>query len=218
MRKSVERWRSFVNEELSKAGYPLPAELILALIHRESRGAVGSVNPKSGASGLMQVMPIALKDYNQNNTPKYTMDDLRAKTDSAARIQIRIGLWIMARFVKGAFKYLKGKLGDVALDDLIKTAHFFYTSGPRRAREKLDLVMRPTFEEVKKRFPKWDRIAPAQGLWDFVGDEGGQWDIPAVDRWLESNILIEHKKTVSGAVIGLIALALFWQYFGGKDQ
>lgn len=209
----VDKWRGLVVEELQKAGYPLPPEHVLAVMDRESRGKVGVVNPKSGASGLMQVMPIALKDYNQNNKDKYTMATLREKTDYAARVQIRVGLWILARFVKGAYKYLKKKLGEVALDDLIRTADFYYAAGPGNARKKLDKVPRPTYDNVKARFPDWDRIVPAQRVWDWVGKHGGQWDIPAIDRWLESNILIEHKKTTSGAILGLIALALFYEYF-----
>jgi soluble lytic murein transglycosylase-like protein len=210
----VDKWRALVDDELSRSGYPLPPEHVLAVMDRESRGNVGAVNPKSGASGLMQVMPIALKDYNQHNTPKYKMADLREKTDQAARIQVRVGLWILARFVKGAYNYLKKRLRDVALDDLIRTADFFYAAGPGASRKKLDKVQRPTYDNVKATYPTWDRIAPAQRVWDWVESHGGHWDIPSIDRWLESNILVDKKKTTSGAILGLLALALFWEYFG----
>lgn len=217
MKKPVERWRSLVRAELARSGYPLPPEHVLAVMQRESNGKTGTVNPKSGASGLMQVMPIALKDYNNHNSHKYKMSDLRGKTDNAARIQVRVGLWILARFVKGAYNYLKKKLGDVSLDDLMRTADFFYAAGPGNARKRLDKLERPTFDAVKTRFPTWDRIKPAQLVWDRVTKWGGQWDIPAIDKWLESDITVEKKKTMSGAILGLVALALVWEYFG-KDK
>ena len=214
MKKSVERWRSYVNSELKRSGYPLPPEHVLAVMDRESRGHAGAVNPKSGASGLMQVMPIALKDYNNHNSPKYTMAILRAKTDSAGRIQIRVGLWILARFVRGAYNYLQKRLKNVKLDDLIRTADFYYAAGPGNARKKLDQIKRPTYDAVKARFPNWSRVVPAQRVWNFVQKHGGQWDLPAIDDWLESNILIEKKKTKIGAAAGLVAIALAWSWFG----
>jgi soluble lytic murein transglycosylase-like protein len=181
---------------------------------RESGGKVGEINTTSGASGLMQVMPIALKDYNQNHSKKYTMETLRSKTDSAGRIQVRVGLWILARFVRGAYNYLKKRLKNVKLDDLIRTADFYYAAGPGNARKKLDQVKRPTYDRVKAKFPKWHRIVPAQRVWNFVEKNGGRWDLQAIDGWLESNILIEKKKTKLGALAGLVAIALAWSWFG----
>ena len=214
MRASVKKWAGVVKEELARSGYPLPPEHVLAVMDRESRGYVGAVNPSSGASGLMQVMPIALKDYNQNNKQKYSMDNLRAKTFQAGRIQIRVGLWILARFVKGAYNYLKKKLGNVHLDDLIKTADFFYAAGPGNAKKKLNTISRPTYDSVKNKFPKWDRVIPAQRVWDWVKTNGGKWDTAAIDRWLEGGILIEKKKTAMGAIVGILAIVLAWEYFG----
>jgi hypothetical protein len=180
---------------------------------RESKGRTGVVNPSSGASGLMQVMPIALKDYNQNHKIKYTMADLRSKTSAGARIQVRVGLWILARFWRGAYKYLKKRLGEVALDDLARVADFFYAAGPGNSRKKLDKIERPTYDAVKARYPKWDRIIPAQRVWDWVAQHGGQWDIESIDKWLEGGILIEKKKTMLGAALGLVLIAVAWWYF-----
>lgn len=215
---NVEKWRSLVEAELARSGYPLPPEHVLAVMKRESNGQVGTVNKSSGASGLMQVMPIALKDYNKHNSPKYSMADLRSKSNTAATRQVRVGLWILARFVRGAYKYLKRKLGNVALDDLIRTADFYYAAGPGNARKRLDKIDRPTYDAVKARFPNWDRIVPAQLVWDRVQQYGGTWDLPNIDRWLESNIVIDNKKTMGGAVLGLLAIALAWGYFARKDK
>ena len=139
----VEKWSTLINSELGRAGYPLPPELVKAVMYRESRGNVGAINPSSGASGLMQVMPIALKDYNQNHQRKYTMADLRGKTQTAAKTQIRIGLWILARFWKGAFNYLRKRLGEVALDDLARIADMFYAAGPGNSKKKIAKVHQP---------------------------------------------------------------------------
>lgn len=217
MTKGVEQWRALIGSELDKSGYPLPSELVEAVMHRESRGRVGAVNPSSGASGLMQVMPIALKDYNQNHKIKYTMEHLRAKNQAGARIQIRIGLWILARFWRAAFKYMKKKLSTVALDDLAKIADIFYAAGPGNARKRLDKIV-PTYENAKNAFPKWDRIIPAQKVWDYVASAGGNWDLDSIDSWLESGALIERKKTYMGAAIAIviIAIAVWYMQKGSK--
>jgi hypothetical protein len=213
MSKGVDQWRSLVGAELDRSRYPLPPELVLAVMKRESNGKVGVINSSSGASGLMQVMPIALKDYNQNHKLKYTMADLRSKTSAGARIQVRVGLWILATFWRGAYRYLKKKLGEVALDDLARTADFFYAAGPGNARKKLDKIARPTYDAVKARYPNWDRIVPAQRVWDWVSTHGGKWELDAIDNWLESGILAEKKKTMLGAALGLVLIAVAWWFF-----
>jgi soluble lytic murein transglycosylase-like protein len=207
----VEQWRSAVEQELDRARLPLPAELVLAVMKRESNGRVGVKNPRSGASGLMQVMPIALKHYNQNHTTKYGMTDLRATTQQAGVVQIRVGLWILAFFVKSAYRYLKRRLGEVPLDDLIRTTDFFYAAGPGNARKKLDKVPRPSFENVKARWPNWDRIAPAQLVW--TRSQGAAWDVGGIDSWLEGDIADETEKAGMGAAVGLVIMAIAWFYF-----
>lgn len=217
MPKGVEQWRNLIASELDRSGYPLPPQLVEAVMYRESRGRVGAVNPSSGASGLMQVMPIALKDYNQNHSRKYTMAQLRAKTHSAAQIQIRVGLWILARFWRGAYKYLKKRLGEVPLDDLARIADFFYAAGPGNSRKKLDKINRPTYDAVKARYPNWDRIVPAQNVWDYVGAHGGTWDLTALDKWLKGGVIIDNKKTAMGAAGAIIIIAIaLWLMQKGK--
>jgi soluble lytic murein transglycosylase-like protein len=213
MTRGVGQWRSLVESELDRSRYPLPPELVLAVMKRESNGKTGEVNTTSGASGLMQVMPIALKDYNQHHKNKYTMSDLRSRTTAGARIQVRVGIWLLARFWRGAYNYLKKRLGNVALDDLARIADFFYAAGPGNSRKKLDKIKRPTYDAVKARYPKWDRIIPAQLVWDRVAQHGGQWDIESIDKWLEGGILIEKKKTMLGAALGLVLIAVAWWYF-----
>lgn len=207
----VEQWRTPTTTEIQRSGYPLPVDLVLAVMKRESSGRVGVRNPRSGASGLMQVMPIALTHYNNEHRIKYTMADLRSDTDEAALIQIRVGLWILAFFWRSAYRYLKSKLGQVPLDDLVKTADFFYAAGPGNARRKLDRVSRPTFQNVKARFPNWDRIAPAQLVWDRSKD--APWDMSRIENWIQGEQDQEDERTGMGAALGLALIAIAWWYF-----
>lgn len=218
MKKSVERWRTAVQQEIDRLGVPLPVEQVLAVMWRESNGAPGAVNPSSGASGLMQVMPIALKDYNQNHKNKYTMAQLRGKTPASAAIQIRVGLWILAQFVKIAYRYIKKKVGQVALDDLVRIADTFYAAGPGAARKRLDKIETPTWEAIRARLPNWDRVRPAELVWERANEGGAAWNLPAIDQWLEGTLVIDKKKAVGGAVLGLLIIALAWFWFSKKKK
>lgn len=218
MKPAVEKWRATVDQELDRLVAPLPTSQVLAIIWRESNGRVGVKNPKSGASGLMQVMPIALKDYNQNHAQKYTMDQLRATDPASAAIQIRVGTWILARFMKAAYKYLKSRIGDVPLDELVKVTDTFYAAGPGASRRRLDKIQNPTWSNIKARFPDWDRIIPAELIWTRANDDGADWDLSDIDKWLEGQIIIDNKKNIGGALIGVLIIVAAWFYFqkGGK--
>lgn len=213
MKESVEKWRYLALHEISKLGVPLPVEHILAIMQRESNGKAGVVNQSSGASGLMQVKRIALKDYNQNHSVQYTMDQLRGTDQNSAAIQIRVGLWILSRFVKSAYKYLKGKLGTVPLDDLIRVSDTFYAAGPGNAKPKLDQLNRPTWAAIKQKFPDWDRVVPAELVWNIANEEGAIWDLPRIDNWLEEEITNETNKAVGGALIGILIILAAWMWF-----
>jgi len=211
---SVDRWRDIVQAEISRIGVPLPADLPLAVMKRESGGVAGAVNPSSGASGLMQVMPIALQDYNQNHSQQYTMSQLRGKDSLSAKIQIRVGLWILQRFIRGAYNYLKKRLGEVALDDLIRIADTFYAAGPGTAKKRLNKLPNPTWTSVKSTYPKWDRVGPAELVWESA--KSAPWDLQSIDQWLESNIQ-KHKKTAAaGAIAGLLIILVMWYYLKRK--
>lgn len=55
--ESVMSWISLVTTLTSTCQPPIDAAVILAIIYRESRGDPNAINPHSGATGLMQVMP-----------------------------------------------------------------------------------------------------------------------------------------------------------------
>ena len=56
----------------------------------ESSGNPYALNERSGARGLMQITPICLKEWNNENLDKYTLDDLYNPV-----INKRIGTWYM---------------------------------------------------------------------------------------------------------------------------
>jgi len=214
MTPQVEKWFETVRSELSRVGNPLPPEYILTLISRESNGNPGVVNPSRGDSGLMQVIPESLETYNNNHRDKYTIDQLRGKTQGSAAIQIRVGLWILSFYLKKVYKYLKSKLGAVPLDDLIKFTDASYASGWGNVKPKIDGAQSPTWDGVKSRYPNWGRITPAEKIWDTANNEGASWSLPSIDAWIEGTISDDTKKNIDGAVVGLLIILIAWAIFG----
>jgi len=67
------------------------AEIVLsALIQIESGGRATVVNPRTGATGLAQITPICLKDFNRHARPLFpqTMKDMLNPTHNK-----RVGAW-----------------------------------------------------------------------------------------------------------------------------
>src|SRR3990167_6945759 len=56
--------------------FDLPPELIDALIQQESNYNPNAVNKTTGARGLGQIMPPALRDFNRYTKKNYTYDDM----------------------------------------------------------------------------------------------------------------------------------------------
>lgn len=210
--KSVERWRGIVTDEIDRLKAPLPVELPLSVIRWESGGQTGVVNKNSGASGLMQVMDIARREYNNYHTQKYSMADLRDKTERGARIQIRVGTWIIGHFWKNAHRYLKSRLETVPIDQLVKIADVFYAAGPANAKRKLDKI-EPTFEALSARHPTWSAIGHANKVWSLAMDNGARWDIGNIGQWLDGAIVIEDDKNKKGALLVIAVIALAWYLF-----
>lgn len=207
--KLVEKWRNLAQSEIDKSGVPLPVELALAIIKNESGGRVGAVNPTANDSGLMQVVPISLKWYNQKHARKYTMNDLQGKSDSSARIQIRIGLWVLASWWRIAYRYLKKRRPTVPLDDLARIADLFYARGQAGARRKIDKVA-PNFEAIESAYPDWRPVGHARRIWALTNKAGATWDSTSIDNWLHGETIIEDKKTVGGAIAAVVIIAVAW--------
>jgi len=206
---SVQKWSPIVELELSKQKVPLPRELILAVIRVESQGQAGLVNPKSGASGLMQIMPITLKDYNQRHKTNYTLSDMRKGDPLSARAQIKVGIATLAHFWRSAYKYLRSRLELVPVDELAHIADLFYTAGPGATIERLNPLSVPTWALVQAFYPKWNALPhPVKVL-----SENMPWNLDAIGPWLEQSDgiskIIKNPKT--GFALGIVILmAIYW--------
>lgn len=213
-KKQVERWRDMVREEQVRSTSPLPENLILSVIHVESRGYPGSTNPKSGASGLMQVMPNTLAWYNQQTGDNIPLDQLRSKTHP--REQIRVGLWVMHQFWRGAHRYLTDRLTDIPVDELAKIADLFYVAGPGAAKKRLDKLEIPFFHYAEQRFPKWNALPHPRNVWKILPTDT-LWNTEAISKWLKGGVK-EVKKTKSTAILLIAAMAIGYWWFMKKGK
>lgn len=209
--------------ELARSGVPLPVELIEAVIWKESGGQIGNTNKKSGASGLMQVMPKTLEWYRRSaHDPSITLDDLRSTDPKDAAKQIRVGIWVLKHFWQSAYAYLKPRLGIVPVDELARIASLFYVAGPGATRRRLRKLTTPTYAEVVKRYPTWEAIPYPQRLFAYRPDTGwaeNSWDLVAIDKWLRSNPIIESIKTpIGGVLIAGVILALAVHFMKARDR
>lgn len=206
MLKGVEKWRSLVASELHAAGIPLPPEHILSLMYRESRGNPAAISI-AGAMGLLQVMPVSLNWYNKHHRVRYSVDQFR----NSPQAQIKVGIWILSQFMQSVFKYLKKRIGEVALDDLVRITDLWYATGPGNAKPRLDRIT-PTWPNIASTYPDWDRVKPAELVWTRANDEGATWDLSSINDWLSTNIINDKTKAAGGAAIALLVIAAAWLY------
>lgn len=80
----LQQYATQINAAAQK--YGVPAWLIGAIILHESSGQPGIVNPTSGASGLMQVLPSAHPEYDYGRLRGSGPGDIAYQIDSGARI------------------------------------------------------------------------------------------------------------------------------------
>jgi len=210
--KSVIRWEPAVISELNSQGIPLPASLILSVIKVESNGKPGLINPKSGASGLLQVMPTTLQDFNKRHGKTYTMADMQSESDSSARKQIEVGIAVLGHYWKRAYKYLKNRLGEVPIDQLARIADLFYAAGPGATMKRLDKLPVPTWEAVQSAFPDWAAIPHPTKI--FKVDH--PFEIQKIGQWLEGPLKKILKDPRTGFAIGVIVLMVAYWLMKGK--
>lgn len=211
-KQAVERWRDTVRSELSRINSPLPENLVLAVIHVESRGYPGNANAKSGASGLMQVMPGTLKWYNRQTDSKISLDQLRSTQFPVE--QIRVGIWVMGQFWRSAHKYLSARLTDIPVDELGKIADLFYVAGPAAAKKRLDKLDIPFFSYAENAYPKWNALPHPRNVWAILPNDT-LWDTERISNWLKSSV--SRIKTTSGNAILILAAmaAAYWWFLKG---
>lgn len=211
----VTRWEPAVTAELAAQGVPLPVQLILQLIHVESRGKPGLINSKSGASGLMQVMPGTLQDFNKRHGKTYTMADLQGESDTAARRQIEVGIAVLSHYWKSAYKYLRSRLEDVPIDELAHIADLFYVAGPGATMKRLDKLNTPTWAAVQSVYPKWNALPHPQNVFE---QPIASWDLTSIGNWLEGPIKKILKDPRAGFAVGVLLLILAYWLMKGTKQ
>jgi hypothetical protein len=180
--------RQIVLAELDRGGYPFPPEFVESIIQSESGAIVGKVNLKSGASGLMQIMPIALREYNRRSGDRLKMRDMRSTDRPGAILQVRVGLHILGIYWRGAYKYMADRLRVVQLPDLAKIAQLFYVAGPNAAKKRLKVLRSPTFAAFAKRYPSYVSLPYIRKIWARSQAANAQWSDRQIDRWVRGDV------------------------------
>jgi len=216
-----ERIKELVGAELSLGAYPFPPELIYAIIKVESNWVPGIVNHKSGATGLMQVMPAVVSDYNKRNKTNLTMSDLQRSDELSVKNQLRVGLWVLGVFWRGAYKYLQPRTKTVPVDELVKIADMYYVAGPGAARAKLDQLPTPTSAAVAERWPEWVALKHVNAVWSLTDSASPSWDLAAIDGWLgkapsQAPTIAGFGSGLGGFVLAAILLLVGWHFFNER--
>ena len=220
----TERVRSYlpiITAELERGGYPFPPALILSIIQAESGGDAEEVNEKSGASGLMQLMPVAVRDYNQRNKTDYKMEDIRGASEQAAIANIRIGLNLLGEFWRGAYRYLKRRIGAPPLDDLAQISQMFYVMGGSGAKKVLNTMSNPTFASVAKTWPNKSWVLYIKKIWRLTGDQNPVWNMDAIDRWVDPESIPDKPPLIAktprnGFLLAVLVIAVASAYLKKK--
>lgn len=181
----IEQWRRFAVWE----GKDIPPDLILAIIKHESAGIAGRLSNSATKSheiekadgtkitfnhamGLTQCIPAVVAGYNKNFSEKAYFEDMTGQTERAARLQIRLGAWVLASNVHLLHKYdpilFPGSSPGSATPEQLKLALVAYGIGFGALKPKLNQLKergRPlTIESLQQEFPMWG-YSKTQGRW-----------------------------------------------------
>lgn len=215
-RPNVLKWAPVIDAELARVNSPFPRDLILAVIDVESRGKAGLLNKKSGASGLMQVMPGTLEDYNQRHpSDPVSLAELRSSSAAAAVKQIRVGLSVLSHYWRSAYDYLSGRWTHVPIDELARVADLFYVAGPGNTQDRLNMMDNPTWAAIQARFPKWNALPHPRNVFSLI--EELIWPTDQIAAWLDSD---EPSKLgpspKQGLFISMLAILAAWWMMKGR--
>lgn len=198
-----------MRRQLHEMGIPLPENLVLALMQTESGGVAGNTNKKSGASGLLQVMPNTLKWYDKQTGDNVTLSDMRST--SGGESQIRVGLWVLWQFWKSAYRYLRKRLEDIPVIELAKVADLFYVAGPGGARGHLDKCSMPFFSYAEAKFPRWNALPHPRNVFRRLPSDT-VWNLDAISTGLEGELQRSIKTRNNAGILIIATLAVYWLY------
>ena len=220
--QQTAKWAPLVLAELQRQGIPLPTELILAVMDVESQGVTGLVNPKSGASGLMQVMPGTLQHYNNSNAVKFSLSDLRSRDNPAA--QIRVGIWVLGQYWRAAYDYLSRRLSSIPMDELAESPISCTLQALDSVRRILNKLPVPNYESIKERYPKWNALPHPENVFERVST--ASISDTAINSWVlksakssirppDTGATDRIMKTIFGIVFGYV-VSYFMKEIGKK--
>lgn len=202
---TVERWRTQVRYELDRQKVPLPEDLILSLISIESSGIPGLINPRSNASGLGQIMPIALKQYNMYN-PTIDWQTMRQKTREAANAQIRVLVWTLAQYwiIMAKSKAILGTVGELA-----RFADCAYTVGQKHVFDRIEKLPVPTWKNFFDKHFAWAPIKNHTTKVFRLFDDS-QLDETSILAWLKSRskTLLAKASLLSPGIVAIFFLLI----------
>jgi len=192
--KQTEDWRTFASWECKD----IPPDLVLSMIKAESGGVSGIVSsatipsaviPRenggeerlSHAYGLMQIPPSLVSWWNENQTPKVTVEEVSGKDERAARLQIRLGCFSFASCVNGLHKYdpraFPGVSPGKAPDNQLKMALIAYKMGLEPLKKQLNALKaqksRLTSDELAKRYPGNPASYAASVWYEYIKNRTG---------------------------------------------
>ena len=220
----VLRWADLTRSEIDRVGYPFPVEYPLSVCLVESGGSVGQVNPNSGASGLMQIMPGTLDGYNKNNSPKIPLWKLRSKDPQYAPEQMRVGLWVMGVYLKKGFTFISKTNSNPPLSDLIKISDLMYVAGPGLVNQKFGHLPSHLMADLIEHDPDWQPFAHPRKVWFWTMEQNNaQWNSAAIDSWISGEIQNPvlpppDIATGNGLIAGLLILAVASWWFSKNKK
>ena len=159
-----ERWRPLVVAELERIGSTVPPELVLAAWWNESRGDPSQVN-SIGATGLGQVLPVALRFYNGATSNALSIADLRGTSSRAVALQARVSIYLYDHHARRVAGWMPA---DADPRDLYMLGLLSYHQGWGAVRARLqglpDAGLPETWESVRAHYPTGWRT-PGARMW-----------------------------------------------------
>jgi len=210
----VEALRGAISEVIASQHLPIPTELIMGLVDLESGGDPTQINPNSGAMGLTQLMPIAIKDYNQRHKTTHSAASVMA----SPKLQLEIGVDIYAQYLRKAWRLLAGKV-PFNTRDIVSTALMCYVWGPGNVELFFKKIESPTWDFIQQNYhdskaPKYARVVLSR-----AAELNPVWNDEALKSWLSATSPGGYTPTVplisdsnrKGVVLALALFALgFW--------
>lgn len=137
------------------------------------------------------------------------------RSKHGGREQIRVGEWVLAKFWKSAYKWIREKRETVPVGELVHWGAAFYVAGPGRV-QKMARGMARTWPSWQSRYPQSNITKYVDRVWKTTEEQHPHWDLEKIDDFLERKPDLIAKKNMGGLIMGLLviafaSLAMRWQ-------